>query len=142
MAYPWSRKWQPIPVFLPGKFHRQRSLEGCTPWGHRELDRPEHPQMNGLPSQVSPSPFSYLPAILDLITHNHLLYSYTQTVECSKIYTLTKSVQISTTHTCDPESHCPSIILQDQAPSPTPILSSTSVPVFWAPPSSHLPPPV
>ena len=23
---PWSRKWQPIPVFLPGKFHRQWSL--------------------------------------------------------------------------------------------------------------------
>ena len=22
------------PVFLPGKFHGQRSLEGCTPWGH------------------------------------------------------------------------------------------------------------
>ena len=25
---PWSRKWQPSPVFLPGKFHRQRSLAG------------------------------------------------------------------------------------------------------------------
>ena len=23
---PWSRKWQPIPVCLPGKFHGQRSL--------------------------------------------------------------------------------------------------------------------
>ena len=23
---PWSRKWQPAPVFLPGKFHGQRSL--------------------------------------------------------------------------------------------------------------------
>ena len=25
---PWKRKWQPIPVFLPGKFHAQRSLAG------------------------------------------------------------------------------------------------------------------
>ena len=25
---PWSRKWQPIPIFLPGKFHGQRSLMG------------------------------------------------------------------------------------------------------------------
>ena len=25
---PWSRKWQPILVFLPGKFHGQRSLVG------------------------------------------------------------------------------------------------------------------
>ena len=23
---PWSRKWQPTPVLLPGKFHGQRSL--------------------------------------------------------------------------------------------------------------------
>ena len=23
---PWSRKWQPTPVFLPGKFHGQRRL--------------------------------------------------------------------------------------------------------------------
>ena len=22
------------PVFLPGKFHGQRSLAGCSPWGH------------------------------------------------------------------------------------------------------------
>jgi len=24
----WSRKWQPTPVFLLGKFHEQRSLVG------------------------------------------------------------------------------------------------------------------
>ena len=36
---PWSRrKWHPIPIFLPGKFHRQRSLAGYSPWGHKELD--------------------------------------------------------------------------------------------------------
>ena len=28
---PWRRKWQPIPVFLPGKLHGQRSLEGYSP---------------------------------------------------------------------------------------------------------------
>ena len=27
----WSRKWQPTPVFLPGKFHGQRSLAGYSP---------------------------------------------------------------------------------------------------------------
>ena len=32
---PWSRKWQPAPVFLPGKFHGQRSLAGYNPWCHR-----------------------------------------------------------------------------------------------------------
>ena len=25
---PWSRKWQPTPVLLPGNFRGQRSLEG------------------------------------------------------------------------------------------------------------------
>jgi len=28
---PWSRKWQPTPVFLPGKFHEQKSLAGYSP---------------------------------------------------------------------------------------------------------------
>ena len=27
---PWRRKWQPTPVFLPGKSHRQRSLVGIV----------------------------------------------------------------------------------------------------------------
>ena len=26
--FPWKRKWQPTPVFLPGRFHGQRSLAG------------------------------------------------------------------------------------------------------------------
>ena len=28
---PWRRKWKPTPVFLPGKFHEQRSLAGYSP---------------------------------------------------------------------------------------------------------------
>ena len=34
---PWSRKWQPIPVFLSGKFHGQRSLAGYSSWNQKEL---------------------------------------------------------------------------------------------------------
>ena len=34
---PWRRKWQPTPVFLPGKSHGQRSLAGYSPWGRKEL---------------------------------------------------------------------------------------------------------
>ena len=29
------------PIFLPGKSHRQRSLAGYSPWGHKELDTTE-----------------------------------------------------------------------------------------------------
>ena len=37
----WRRKWQPTPVRLPGKSHGQRSLVGCSPWGHYESDTTE-----------------------------------------------------------------------------------------------------
>ena len=39
---PWRRKWQSTPVFLPGKFHRQKSLAGYSPWGPKEPDVTEH----------------------------------------------------------------------------------------------------
>ena len=35
---PWMRKWQPTPALLPGKCHGERSLEGYSPWGHKESD--------------------------------------------------------------------------------------------------------
>ena len=35
------RKWQPTPVFLPGKSHGQRSLVGYSPWGRKESDTTE-----------------------------------------------------------------------------------------------------
>ena len=40
-SVPWRREWQPTPVFLPGEFHRQRSLVGYSPWGRKELDTTE-----------------------------------------------------------------------------------------------------
>ena len=38
---PWRREWQPTLVFLPGKFHGQRSLVGCSLWGGKESDTTE-----------------------------------------------------------------------------------------------------
>ena len=35
------RKWQPTPVFLPGKSHGQRSLAGYSTWGCKESDTNE-----------------------------------------------------------------------------------------------------
>ena len=35
------RQWQPTPVLLPGKCHGQRSLVGCSPWGHKKSDTTE-----------------------------------------------------------------------------------------------------
>ena len=49
----WRREWLPTPVFLPGKFHGQRSLTGYSPWGHKESDMTEQ-------LTLSVSPFSYI----------------------------------------------------------------------------------
>ena len=38
---PQSRKWQPIPVFLPGRSQGQRSPVGYSPWGSKESDTTE-----------------------------------------------------------------------------------------------------
>ena len=38
---PLKKEWQPSPVFLPGEFHGQRSLVGCSPWGCKESDMTE-----------------------------------------------------------------------------------------------------
>ena len=37
----WRRKWQPTPVFLPGKSQGRGSLVGCRLWGCTELDMTE-----------------------------------------------------------------------------------------------------
>ena len=39
---PWSRKWQPTPVFLPEYSHGQRSLADYSSWGLKESDMTEH----------------------------------------------------------------------------------------------------
>ena len=39
---PWRRKWKSTPVSLPGRSHEQRSLAGCSPWGHKESGMAEH----------------------------------------------------------------------------------------------------
>ena len=46
---PWARKiprrkWQPTPVFLPGKSHGQRSLAGSSPWTRKESDTTKQQQ--------------------------------------------------------------------------------------------------
>ena len=38
---PCRRKWQPAPVFLPGKSHGRRSLVVYCPWGRKESDTTE-----------------------------------------------------------------------------------------------------
>ena len=39
--FPWRRKWQPTPVFLPGESHGRRNLVGYSPRGRKESDTTE-----------------------------------------------------------------------------------------------------
>ena len=36
-----KRQWHPTPVLLPGEYHGQKSLVGCSPWGRKESDTTE-----------------------------------------------------------------------------------------------------
>ena len=38
---PWRREQLPTLVFLPGEFHGQRSVAGCSPCGDKKLDMTE-----------------------------------------------------------------------------------------------------
>ena len=50
---PWRREWQPTQIFLPGKFHAQRSLAGSSPWGSKESDTTEQLKLSLLFPRVS-----------------------------------------------------------------------------------------
>ena len=78
----WIRKWQPTPVFLPGKSHGQWSLAVYSLWGHKESDMTERRNQLNQPIMVSSGPcslmaleedslslasFWWLPAILDTV---------------------------------------------------------------------------
>ena len=56
---PWRRKWQPTPVLLPGKSHRQRSLVDYSPWGRKELDTTERLHFH----------FSHKPGVKSALSH-------------------------------------------------------------------------
>ena len=56
----WRRKWQPTPVFLPGKSHRWRNLVGFSSWGRKE-------------SNTTSLSFSRLLSQREMATHSSIL---------------------------------------------------------------------
>ena len=54
----WRRKWQPTPVSLPGKSHGWTSLEGYSPWGHKESDMTEQVTLS-LFKLIKPTEFHF-----------------------------------------------------------------------------------
>ena len=51
---PWRRKWQPTPVFLPGKSWGLKSLMGYSPWGHKRIKH------NWATKQTKRLPFNFI----------------------------------------------------------------------------------
>ena len=91
---PWRRKWQPTPVFLPGKSHGWRSPVDYSPWvaklAYRNLLRmcsvaqswptlcdPMNRSMPGLPvhHQLPESTQTHVHRVSDAIQPSHLLLS-------------------------------------------------------------------
>ena len=52
-------QWQPTPVLFPGKSHGWRSLVGCCPWGHKELDMTERRHSLIVSCIMTPTPTKY-----------------------------------------------------------------------------------
>ena len=50
---PWSRKWLPPLVLLPGKSHGQTSLVGCSPWGREESDMTKQLHFHALEKETA-----------------------------------------------------------------------------------------
>ena len=71
LYYSWRRKWQPAPVFLPGKFHGQRCLAGYSPWDCKESDTTEQLSMHThsiTPAKVHESIISIWEMLLSAIS--------------------------------------------------------------------------
>ena len=51
-----NRKWQSAPVFLPEKFHGQRSPVDYSPWGHKESDTAERLHLWAIEGSEGPPP--------------------------------------------------------------------------------------
>ena len=56
---PWRSKWEPSPIFLPGKSHGQKSQEGYSPWGLKESDNTEWLNTSGIQVKLLQKMYHY-----------------------------------------------------------------------------------
>ena len=75
---PWRRKWQSTPVFFPGEFHEQRSLECSRPGGHKELDTTEQLLLTQTWSQVQNNVrhFTSAQQVIVELSRSHLINAF------------------------------------------------------------------
>ena len=69
---PLEKKQLPTPVFLPGEFHGQRRLVGCSPRDHRESDRTERLTLSlAINSFHYTEMFPSIPTLVRALKKNH-----------------------------------------------------------------------
>ena len=91
--FPWSRKWQPTPVFLPRESHGWRSLMGYSPWGCKESDTTErlHFTLTGFNLHFSDNVVEYLSVytccVLACFTWSHVCLSLLPTLNQVYLFT-------------------------------------------------------
>ena len=75
---PCRRKWQSTLVFLPGESLGQRSLAGCSPWGHRVRHNlpTEHTHTHYPWKSVFSDPFSAIIILAVLLLQLHTTAAY------------------------------------------------------------------
>ena len=69
-------KWQPTPVFWPGKFHGQRSLANYHPWDDKESDTTERLSMHAIYSthNLGLPDCPYLPRLTFILLNLKILH--------------------------------------------------------------------
>ena len=67
------------PVFLPGKFHGQKSLVGCSPWGCKELDMTERLNWTDTTERLNWTEWLSIHTHTHTHTHTHM---HTHTHRC------------------------------------------------------------
>ena len=64
---PWSRKWQPAPICLSGKFPGQRGLVGYSPWCHKVSDMIE--RLGTQRTHMDPCELTFREPFTAVLTH-------------------------------------------------------------------------
>ena len=71
---PWRRKWQLTAVFLPGKFHGQRSLAGYSPRGGKRVRHDLVTKQQHTQTQIYIYLFIYACPLFPLGNYNYFFY--------------------------------------------------------------------
>ena len=116
---PWNRKWQSTPLFLPGKFHGCRILEGYKPRGCKEMDTTERLSLIG---KLKLENWHPIPGCLALgeWSHHHDHHMHKENIS---------SVQLSCSVVSDSLRPHESQHARPPCPSPTPRAYSSSCPL-------------